>query len=58
MARDHYKIFFNTPQEFVIVAGFSDGKTLETILRTKDFILKMLIRKALIELRSLGGSEV
>lgn len=51
-------MFFNAPRQFVIVAEFSDGKTLETILRTKEFFLKMLIRKAVIELRSLGGSEV
>jgi hypothetical protein len=58
LARDHYKMFFNAPREFIIVAEPSDGKTLETILRTKEFSLKMLIRKAVIELRSLGGSEV
>ena len=40
-----------------MVAEFSDGKTLETVLRTNDFFLKMLIRKAVIELRKLGGSE-
>jgi|GEM_PF-2534102 hypothetical protein len=40
------------------VVELVDGKTLETVFRTKNFLLKMLIRRAVLELRSLGSNEV
>jgi len=51
-AEDHYKISFSTAREFMTVVEQVDGKTLETVFRTKNFLLKMLIRKAALELRS------
>jgi len=42
----------------MIVVEQADGKTLENIFRTKNLLLKMLIRKAFLELRSLRCNEV
>jgi hypothetical protein len=40
------------------VVELVDGKALEIVFRTKDFLLRMLIRRAVLELRSLGSNEV
>lgn len=51
MARDHYKIFVNASEELTLVVEPNDEKALESVFRTESFLLKMLIRKAVIELR-------
>jgi hypothetical protein len=51
IAKDHYKISVNSSEELVIGAKLNDGKALESVFRTESFFLKMLIRKAVIELR-------
>jgi hypothetical protein len=50
IAKDHYEIFVNSSEELMIVAKLNDGKALESVFRTESFLLKMLIRKAVIEL--------
>jgi hypothetical protein len=42
----------------MIVPRQVDGKTLETVFRTKNLLLKMLIRRAVLELRSLTCGEI